>query len=98
MISNNDLVRINIGSKQNVVEGDIVIIFKKGSLVTERLNIDKIEQSISKEEQQMKKEVPVMTSIGDARIIKVEGKNTSVIRILRCVESLSIGDYIKLNR
>ncbi len=98
MISNNDLVRINIGSKKNVAEGDIVIIFKKGKLVTDRLNIDKIEPSISKEEQQMKKEVPVMTSIGDARIIKVEGKTTSVIKILRCAESVSIGDYIKLHQ
>ncbi len=98
MISNNDLVRINIGSRKNINEGDIVVIFKKGKLVTSRLNIDKIEPTISKDEQQTRKEVPVMTSIGDARVIKIEGKNTSVIKILRAIESVSIGDYIKLNR
>ena len=98
MISNNDLVRINIGSRKNVAEGDMVVIYKKGKLVTERLNIENIEPSITKEEQQMKKEGPVMTSIGDARIVKVEGTSTSVIQILRCIESVSMGDYIKLRQ
>jgi hypothetical protein len=97
MISNNDLVRINIGSKKGVAEGDMVLIFKKGKLVTERINIEKIEPTISKEEQAGRKEVPVVTSIGDARVVKVE-PSSCVIQILRCIESVSIGDYIKLNK
>ena len=97
MISNNDLVKINAGSKKNIAEGDMVRIFKKGKLVTDRINIDKIEPSITKEEQQIRKEVPVVTSIGDARVVKVEAKS-SVIQILRCIESVTIGDYIKLNK
>ncbi|MDD5132218.1 MAG: hypothetical protein PHH44_06105 [bacterium] len=97
MISNNDLVKINVGSKKNIAEGDMVRIFKKGKLVTDRININKIEPSISQEEQQVRKEVPVVTSIGDARVVKVEAKS-SVIQILRCIESVTIGDYIKLNK
>jgi hypothetical protein len=95
MISNNDLVRINIGSKKKIAIGDTVMIFKKGKLVTERIKIDKIEPSISGEEQQGKKEVPVVTSIGDARVVKVEARS-SVVKILRCIESVTIGDYIKV--
>ncbi|MDD5491271.1 MAG: hypothetical protein PHV60_01145 [bacterium] len=97
MISNNDLVRINAGSKKNIAEGDMVKIFKKGKLVTERINIDKIAPSISQDEKQERKDVPVVTTIGDARVVKVEAKS-SVIQILRCIESITIGDYIKLNK
>lgn len=97
MISNNDLVRINIGSKKKVAVGDIFVIFKKGALVTERINIDKIAPSISKEEQQGSKKGPVVTSIGDARVVKVEARS-SVVQILRCIESVTIGDFVKKNK
>ena len=97
MISNNDLVRINIGSKKRIAVGDMVLIYKKGALVTERINIDKIAPSISNEEKQVRKTGPVVTSIGDARVIKVEARS-SVVQILRCIESVSIGDFIKINK
>ncbi len=97
MISDNDHVIINGGSKKGFAEGDIVLIFKKGRPATERLNIDKVGPSMAEEEKVSQKEAKVATSIGDARVIKVES-NSSVIQIRRCVETVEPGNFVKIKK
>lgn len=97
MLSSGDLARINIGAKKNVREGSFFSIYKSGKPISERGNLDESGLSIVKEEKMAKSEVPMVTKVADARVIKVES-NYSIIRILRCVEPVMSGDYAKLNR
>ncbi len=94
MFSTNDNVLINAGSRKGFAEGDMVLIFKKGNLVTDRISIDKIQDSMYTDETQVRKEGPKATSIGEARVIKVE-PNSSIIQILRCIESIETGNFVK---
>ncbi|MBI5555765.1 MAG: hypothetical protein HY920_07955 [Elusimicrobia bacterium] len=97
MLSSGDLVRINIGAKKNVREGSFFSIYKTGKSIAERGKLDESGIGIAKEEKMAKSEVPVVTKVADAKVIKVES-NYSIIRILRCLEPVMSGDYAKLNR
>ncbi|MDD5260043.1 MAG: hypothetical protein PHD29_08750 [bacterium] len=97
MYSTNDHVIISAGSRKGIAEGDMVLIFKKGNLVTDRISIDKIQNSMYTDETQERKEGPKATSIGEARVTKVES-NSSVIQILRCIESIEPGNFVKIKK
>lgn len=97
MLSARDLVRIDIGAKKKVRVGSFFSIYKTGRPLSERGKLDESGISIAKEEKLTKSEVPMVTKVADAKVIKVEN-NYSIIRIMRCLEPVLIGDYVKLNR